>query len=70
MAERPIGQRFSLVYMDRGEPSPDVSDRARHRISRLLDRVFYDGMNGAPRLNEGAIYSKIEEDLGIEVPWM
>ena len=33
---QPIGQRFSLTYLDRGQPTPD-SLRFRHRVAGYSD---------------------------------
>ncbi len=52
----PIGQRFSMVYMDRGTPMPD-SPRMRNRVRFLVRELKIDGL---------ARY--IEAELGVYVP--
>jgi hypothetical protein len=54
----PIGQRFSHVYVQRGEPVQD-SAKMRRRIASLID--------GTDRLGGFAEFA--ERELGIATPW-
>jgi hypothetical protein len=54
----PQGARFSRVYLDRGEPTPD-SKRMRRRLAGLVDEF--------PELR--SLSPVVARELGIDVPW-
>jgi hypothetical protein len=61
--ERPEGQRFTHVYVDRGKPVDD-SPRLRRRVAALCDEIiFHVG-------DRHEVASIIPLELGLEVPLM
>jgi hypothetical protein len=57
MSDKPIGKRFTHVYIDRGKPTDD-SPRMRTRLGSVLDAL------GEHNVSEAA-----ERKLGIQTPW-
>ncbi len=58
--ERPTGQRYSLVYGERGEPDPD-NERFRARLAAFLNQ---EGLT----IQRGEIPPRLHQELGVTVP--
>jgi len=56
----PIGQRFSQVYLQRGEPAED-SERMRRRLSATIQQAEF--------LKEANFPAWVTQQLGVDVPW-
>lgn len=65
MKDRIVGERFSLVYIDRGDPGKD-SERARFRLSKLAKNECpkFDVYGRSSHHNDAA-QNLIEYELGI-----
>jgi len=73
----PIGQRYSLVYADKGLPGRD-SSRARKRIYHLIGSTIEiantllqrrPSYGRSAKLSNSQIVSKIQSELGVTVPY-
>ncbi len=60
MTQAPIGQRFSLTYLDRGQPMPD-SDRFRRRTTRYFE-------DHVAQYTGDKVAALIEREAGVDVP--
>ena len=56
-ASPPLGQRFSLVYGDRGTPTQD-SKRMRRRLAELVAKQ-----------NLGDLGNRVQSELGVDMIW-
>lgn len=67
MTDRVAGERFSHIYIDRGEPGKD-SKRARYRLSKLAERECSSLRHikyGNSTNHANAVQNLIERELGI-----
>lgn len=74
MNDRPTGQRFSLIYLPRGDPESD-SDTMRYRLAKLLGRDKYQPRKRQESFvhrsityvpDPSSIHALVEEEIGVQ----